>query len=457
MDVLKQTPEEVERRLRDQIAAGEELLSQARGIETDQELNAGWSGFHRWSDFTIELLKLLFSDQRHWQAFARAQHFSSVSSGTPPKAQRGGLTRALELRLNELGSLIECLPLMIEADELAGSAKASPERAPAGAGTVFMESLHPSIRAASSSLLSSGHYAQAVLEACKALQHLARSKSGRSDLDGEQLFGIALSDKKPLLILGDLATETGRNLQAGYRFLGMGIMRAFRNPNAHELQDIASAEAREMLGTISLLARQVERAEVIAHPEPTPSENPGSRPPSPTGRMKVGPTPVVMARLLFFYEPEFPMWWEKEGYHRIGVRNESAILAENVEVKLERMEPSVPLERNVLPSLLGRKGGRTDDCRINPYADDYFDILQEVPPGEDDGGALVRVSPLGPRSLKLWTVESAGQVFELDPRAEYRWTLRVSAANAKPEIRTLLVRHPMGGHVQLELLPATTT
>lgn len=47
-------------------------------------------------------------------------------------------------------------------------------------------------------------------------------------------MGNALKDDQPTLVLADLTTQTGKDIQSGYRFLFMGSQQAIRNPAAHE-------------------------------------------------------------------------------------------------------------------------------------------------------------------------------------------------------------------------------
>jgi uncharacterized protein (TIGR02391 family) len=53
------------------------------------------------------------------------------------------------------------------------------------------------------------------------------------DEDGSKLMAHAFADENPPIILADLSTETGKNIQAGFRFLLMGAVQGIRNPDAH--------------------------------------------------------------------------------------------------------------------------------------------------------------------------------------------------------------------------------
>ena len=78
-------------------------------------------------------------------------------------------------------------------------------------------------------------------------------------------MGEAFKDSDPPIVLVDLTTETGRNIQAGYRFLFMGAVRGIRNPDAHELfKALDAEEALETLAFASLLMRRLDNALQLA-------------------------------------------------------------------------------------------------------------------------------------------------------------------------------------------------
>ena len=94
-------------------------------------------------------------------------------------------------------------------------------------------SLHRDVHEVAHRYLESGHPEVAVFEAVKAINNRVK-RMAASDLDGAQLMGKAFSDTDPAIVLADISTTSGANLQAGYRFLFMGAARGIRNPDAHE-------------------------------------------------------------------------------------------------------------------------------------------------------------------------------------------------------------------------------
>ena len=85
--------------------------------------------------------------------------------------------------------------------------------------------------------------------------------------DGMGLMGNAFKDDdQPTLVLADLATQTGKYIQAGCRFLPMGSQQAIRNPHAHEqFGEMDDDEAFELLGIASHLMRKLALIRAKGH------------------------------------------------------------------------------------------------------------------------------------------------------------------------------------------------
>lgn len=68
---------------------------------------------------------------------------------------------------------------------------------------------------------------------------------------------------KPLLVVGDLTTETGQNKQKGFIQLLKGVYQAYRNPLAHSGEidmEISAKSAAEHMILVSTLLRWVDQA-----------------------------------------------------------------------------------------------------------------------------------------------------------------------------------------------------
>lgn len=91
---------------------------------------------------------------------------------------------------------------------------------------------HPEVVKHGRELFVQGRHFHAVFECCKAFDRLVASKS-QIDEHGDKLMGAALSQSGTLK-LNSLRTQTEINEQEGIMQLCKGLMRAIRNPEAHE-------------------------------------------------------------------------------------------------------------------------------------------------------------------------------------------------------------------------------
>jgi uncharacterized protein (TIGR02391 family) len=124
------------------------------------------------------------------------------------------------------------------------------------------DSLHPDVRQVAERYLDSGHPEVAIFEAFKAVNKRVKDATGLPS-DGTTLMGTAMSDTNPLVRFGDLSTQTGRDIQAGLRFMFMGAVSSLRNPDAHEqFRQLGEQEAFEELSFASMLMRRLDAAAI---------------------------------------------------------------------------------------------------------------------------------------------------------------------------------------------------
>jgi uncharacterized protein (TIGR02391 family) len=121
--------------------------------------------------------------------------------------------------------------------------------------------LHPDVRAATVRYIESDRIEVAIPEAFKALRNRVKEMSGL-EIDTNDIMAKAFVTDNPPIRLVALTTQTGRDTQAGLRFIFMGTALAIRNRGAHELlEPMPDEEAFEELGLISMLFRCLDRAE----------------------------------------------------------------------------------------------------------------------------------------------------------------------------------------------------
>ena len=121
--------------------------------------------------------------------------------------------------------------------------------------------LHPEIVRAAGKLYRDGHYANAVVDAVKALNALVRMRSGVENLDGSTLMEHVFSLSKPVLRFNALADDSDRDEQRGYMMLFSGAVAGLRNPRAHRLVQDDAGRALEFIAFVSLLAKLLDAAE----------------------------------------------------------------------------------------------------------------------------------------------------------------------------------------------------
>ena len=129
--------------------------------------------------------------------------------------------------------------------------------------------LHPLIREVAESRFRSGHFADSVEAALKAVNERVREivkQVTGVEMDGSDLMNRAFSVKNPVLKMGD-ESNTGKNMQVGYMQIFAGSMTGTRNPKAHGNIVIDEVRATHFLFLASLLMSKIDEGKVL---EPKP-------------------------------------------------------------------------------------------------------------------------------------------------------------------------------------------
>lgn len=120
--------------------------------------------------------------------------------------------------------------------------------------------IHSDIISISKEKFEHGHYADSVESAFKEVNSKIKdfyiNKTGQ-ELDGVKLMRNVFGDN-PLIILGDLSTESGRNVQEGYGHIFAGSMQGIRNPSAHANLEVSLQKAVHLLFLASLLMYAID-------------------------------------------------------------------------------------------------------------------------------------------------------------------------------------------------------
>lgn len=137
------------------------------------------------------------------------------------------------------------------------------------APTMKADALHPAIWEAASKRWDSGHYTDAVQRAATALSGLVKDRTGRYELGDSELVSQAFSlsppqEGKPRLRWpgndDDLNVKT---MRVGILNMAQGVFAAIRNPATHTTDELPKQEALEQLATLSILARWIDRCELV--------------------------------------------------------------------------------------------------------------------------------------------------------------------------------------------------
>lgn len=118
-------------------------------------------------------------------------------------------------------------------------------------------------------LFLQGNFFHAVFECAKAYNKAVQERS-RNTKDGEGLMLEVWGCEKGVLKVTPCLSETDRNVQDGIKFLSAGLMRAIRNPTAHEpaIQwPISEHDCLDILSLVSFLFRKFDDAVYVPRAE----------------------------------------------------------------------------------------------------------------------------------------------------------------------------------------------
>ena len=133
--------------------------------------------------------------------------------------------------------------------------------------------LHPWVWNAAVDRWTSGHWADAVGAAARAVEELTQQKTGLTSTSGPGLFSLLFSTEKPTadkprLRFADIAERAGdgrtsqkwTSAHEGAAAFGRGCAQGIRNMQAHGTAELSEQEAIEHLAALSVLARWVDTA-----------------------------------------------------------------------------------------------------------------------------------------------------------------------------------------------------
>lgn len=220
------------------------LLEQGRELFRRRPLTDGQEEI--WSNSCVKVIDETFGESSAHQSTFVGQMRVVFSTGEE-KYDRYAEDRdaqSIERRCGVLENLLKQIDL-----EIGFEASPQPPRD-------FWTDIHPRIMSVAKPRFESGHFADAVEAAFKELNAIVKEyvrRKIRDEIDGAPLMLKAFSPNNPLVLLDDLSTETGRNIQQGYMQMFAGAMTGIRNPKAHANIVIDDKRARHHLYVASLL------------------------------------------------------------------------------------------------------------------------------------------------------------------------------------------------------------
>jgi len=147
--------------------------------------------------------------------------------------------------------------------------QAEAERPP----SVGAEAMHPAVWGAAARLWRDGHYREAVAGAAESVVLTVKMRTKRNDVSETSLWQQTFSERDPqpgqprLRWPGDPSDRDVSTMNSGLRSFAPGVQMTIRNSAAHGVGELDEQAALERLSILSLLARWVDKCDLVEAPE----------------------------------------------------------------------------------------------------------------------------------------------------------------------------------------------
>jgi hypothetical protein len=145
-----------------------------------------------------------------------------------------------------------------------------------------------------------------------------------------------------------------------------------------------------------------------------------------------------------------PYWMAGSRLHRVGVKTRGVRDAEDVQVRLQRIDPDPRLLIDVIPSKFGHKGGQCSEgntvCNISSKDEHHFDVIQFLCDLSKDGTLTGENW-----CWRLVTVEFTYQPIDLAVGVDYAFHIRARAKGAPSDDRVLNIRRNFDDSLDVSL------
>jgi uncharacterized protein (TIGR02391 family) len=119
--------------------------------------------------------------------------------------------------------------------------------------------LHPYLLPDCQKLFKDGHINESVRKALEKYETYVQQKTALTRI-GTDLMANAFNETGPLVSVADVATDRGKGLQMGFKFISMGAMSFWRNLCSHGDEDqMPHQDAIAVLATVSHLLHYIDK------------------------------------------------------------------------------------------------------------------------------------------------------------------------------------------------------
>lgn len=130
--------------------------------------------------------------------------------------------------------------------------------------------IHPMIISVSKNQFIDGYYAEAAENAFKEINSRVKKiyhilDPASAIPDGKDVMNKVFTPNNPMLELCDRSTDSGQNIQLGFKEMFSGSMSALRNPKAHENIQLTSDDAMRQIIFASMLMYKIDDGLSYSH------------------------------------------------------------------------------------------------------------------------------------------------------------------------------------------------
>lgn len=248
---LKVNKNKAQEKIEDRIKKASGIIEDLKQCKSPEKYHEIEGRYSIWINFTKELLLKIFPTKKEKEEFRSLRCIGVNSWDAPSLCEKiEKTTKNIKDDITKLNGLIERLEIYDDLKEEKTNA------------ADFWRDIHPKISVIAKARFINTHYADAVESALKEINTFVKDivkRKTSKELDGADLMHTAFFPKNPIIVLDDLSTETGKNIQQGYMEIFAGTMIGIRNPKAHGNIEITKNRAKHSIYLASLLMYKLDK------------------------------------------------------------------------------------------------------------------------------------------------------------------------------------------------------